>query len=504
MGKTTLRAVLILSVILLACCPVFSQPIQNLSLPQNVGVVKETYTGEKQSTPFIVQIQDAHCNYEAQKNLARILEYLVKQDGLKLIMVEGGSGDVSLSFLRKFSDKKTREAVAEKYLKLGEISGEEYLDIVSDYDIQLFGIEDQELYDSNLNAFLELQNCRDQGLADLQQLRQVVSALEPGMYTPAMQEFRAKKGDYENKKITLAEYCTYLKNKANVQSEEEFPNLVPFCQTSETEKGLDFKEAEAQRNQFIKDLAQKLQDREVKALVEKTRQFKEGGIEPRDYYRFLEALAERKSFPLKQSYPQLSSYITYIKSSRQVNAQELLKEIQLLEDLVKKDMLVSEDDRQLDEISTSIDLFEKFLKLDMTPEEYALFKARGEANKTSRWIGFLADNCRTYGVNLQPSASPSIDDNFSKLENFYALGVEREKAFMTNINDRISKDQPQVAVIITGGFHTTGLSRLLKQNGYSYAIVTPAVTQTADPEIYFSVLRGEKAETDDYEAADTD
>jgi hypothetical protein len=41
------------------------------------------------------------------------------------------------------------------------------------------------------------------------------------------------------------------------------------------------------------------------------------------------------------------------------------------------------------------------------------------------------------------------------------------------------------------------MTQLFKEEGYSYAVVTPTITKKADPEIYYSVLRGEKEEIED-------
>jgi hypothetical protein len=95
--------------------------LTDLKIPSQIGSIKEIFENNllgPSSTPTIIQIQDAHCNYEAQKNLATILEYLIKEKNVKLVMVEGGSGDVALSFLRGYAEKKDRELIADKYLRL--------------------------------------------------------------------------------------------------------------------------------------------------------------------------------------------------------------------------------------------------------------------------------------------------------------------------------------------------------------------------------------------------
>jgi hypothetical protein len=50
--------------------------------------------------------------------------------------------------------------------------------------------------------------------------------------------------------------------------------------------------------------------------------------------------------------------------------------------------------------------------------------------------------------------------------------------------------------VIAGGFHTAGMSNLLRQNGFRYAVVTPAITKRGDPDVYLSVLRQGRAAED--------
>jgi len=94
---------------------------------------------------------------------------------------------------------------------------------------------------------------------------------------------------------------------------------------------------------------------------------------------------------------------------------------------------------------------------------------------------------------MQPSASKVIDDNLEQLGGFYQLGVYREKAFIKNMEDKIGESDEKIVVLITGGFHTPGITSRLKDEGYSYVVVAPAVTKKSDSRLYFSVLRGKKS-----------
>ncbi len=85
-----------------------------------------------------------------------------------------------------------------------------------------------------------------------------------------------------------------------------------------------------------------------------------------------------------------------------------------------------------------------------------------------------------------------IDDNLKQLEDFYKLGVAREEAFIKNIVNKMDQTNQKLAVLIAGGFHTPGVTRMLKDKSCSYVVITPVITKRIDSSAYFSVLRGEK------------
>ena len=479
---------------------------KDFALPPKLGTVKETFLQpnlDPQSERMIIQIQDAHCNYEAQKNLAAILEYLIKERKLKLVMVEGGSGDVGLSFLRTYSDAATRKEVAEKYLKMGQISGEEYLDITSDYDLELYGIEDEDLYDADLNAYLMLESKRQQGLQDLAAIRQSVSALRQKIYNPDLLGFEQNVDRYDSKQMPLADFCLYLQGKAQGRRIDlSGTHLASYVQSVAMEKRIDFKAAEQQRNDFIKELATKLDEAAVKQLVEKTRAFKAGSLQPVDFYQYLRDTCQGK-IAMGISYPQLASYIDYLKLGGAMDIADFMQEIAAFERKIRESLFVSDDERQLSAISEKAGLVSKFLTLDLTPEEYEVMKAAPGQYHTAAWLSVIERLGSSAGIAV-PAASAAIDDNFDHLERFYSLGKEREKSFVNNLNNKMQLSGQKIAVLITGGFHTSGVSRLLRDSGYSYAIVTPTITQKSDSSIYFSVLRGEVPRQDSDEIPDED
>lgn len=473
-----------------------SKPGKDFNIPPQLGIVKESFQAggtEQNAGRAIIHIQDAHCNYEAQKNMAGILEYLVKEQNLKLIMIEGGSGNVSLSFLRGYADEKARLEVADKYLKEGKISGEEYLDIISDYPLELYGIEDEALYDAHLSSFQQIDAIKDAALRDLEGLSRVVENLKPFIYSEDLRRLEDKQKKYAEKTLSLAQYCSFLKeifqNKGlNLQ---DAPHLTAFVETARLEKEIDFAQAELERNNFIKDLANLLDENSVQELISQSQDFKAKKITSSEYYSFLKETGSQK-LDLAQNYPQLYAYIEYLNISKDIDAAQLLKEVGLAEEKLKDASFTTPEQKRLAEISQAIQILTRILNLELTPEDYVYFKANKTNFLTASWIEFLTENCRRFNLSNEPAAAQTVDANLEQLDGFYQLGVAREKAFMDNLVNKMNDSGENLGVLITGGFHTPGVTQMLKEKGYSYVVVAPVITQKSDPNVYFSVLRGEK------------
>ena len=74
------------------------------ALPLNAAKVKDiSLLGE--DVPLVFLIEDIHLNFEAQKNIASVLESLSTNKNL-VIGVEGAFGPFNFTKLRDFPDKK--------------------------------------------------------------------------------------------------------------------------------------------------------------------------------------------------------------------------------------------------------------------------------------------------------------------------------------------------------------------------------------------------------------
>jgi hypothetical protein len=105
----------------------YGQTVENFSkffaensfrIPAEFGRVTELRQGPKDG-PVVIHIQEAHANYDAQKNIQNILEHLSENYGVKLVLLEGAGNKLQSEFFKFFpKDPALQETVNDKLMQL--------------------------------------------------------------------------------------------------------------------------------------------------------------------------------------------------------------------------------------------------------------------------------------------------------------------------------------------------------------------------------------------------
>lgn len=409
-----------------------------IKVPEEFGTVIESHRGS--NGKLIVHIQDAHANYEGQMNLAHILESLIKDYDLNLILVEGGSTNSDFTYLRNRASLKERKEKAEKLLKDGIITGEEYLNIAFDYPMSFQGIEDRTVYDANVAALWEIDKFKGVAAEYVNKMTATSEALKPKIYNKQLLELDKTKKDCENKKIDIIAYYRYLYNAAQTSSisVSEYPNLRGLIRLDELENKIDLDK------------------------------IKQG----------------------KASEKELSLYKEHIELSEDININKAFKEEPLLESALRNTLATNRDQETLIRISKALTIMKDLLSIKVVPGEYDYFLKNKKDFDPKFWADFLKAKSRPYDLSLKiPKNYYIIKDNLQKIEHFYNIAEERNNVFLRKTEARINKDNAKIAALIAGGFHTPMLIRLLAENGYSYTVISPKISKKTDESFYRSTLR---------------
>ncbi|MCX7927235.1 MAG: hypothetical protein N2606_03765 [Candidatus Omnitrophica bacterium] len=468
----------------------------NLNLPRELGIVKEVVissnTAEEKNLLAVIHIQDAHCNYESQKNMAKLLRLLFKSYNVKLILVEGGWGNISLSFMQNFGNFNLRHQVAEDFLRKGKISGEEYFALVSDYDPTILGIEDEQLYEKNRLVFLNMENFIDKAQGEIAFLNEIADRIQEVVYSQELKEVENKLKQWKHKEITLTEYISWLMRFAKEKeiSISEFNNLNYFLEATELEKNLEATKVEEQRKLVMQELALLLDKKDKEVLLEKISCLQKGEINSEEFYTFILEVTEDKEF-LVPRYPDFFRYVRYILLESKIKIEQLTSEIRNLNEQLQQKLSVNETQKRLLKIKCYLELANKLLELELSPEEYHYFTCHQEYFSSSYWQKELISLTERYNLNLSIRPCEVVDSVIKQAAEFYQLGIEREEAFMTNIKKYLKEYKQNIAVVITGGFHTPGLTRRFKKENISYAVISPNVSQKTEREKYELLLDGQ-------------
>jgi len=98
----------------------------SMDVPAELGTVDALYEAPAGANPqFILHIQNAHANYQAQMKIKQLLGYMNKKYGFKTIFVEGASEQLDADYLRLFPDQERNLKLCDELAKQCELTGAE-------------------------------------------------------------------------------------------------------------------------------------------------------------------------------------------------------------------------------------------------------------------------------------------------------------------------------------------------------------------------------------------
>lgn len=460
----------------------------NVKIPPEYGRVIDMF--DAGSDKLVIHIQDAHTNYEAQKNEAAVLEGLINNYGLYLILVEGGSRDVSLHKYRENGTLEERKKTADQQLKEGVIAGEEYLNIASDYPMKLQGIEDRALYDQNMSAYLEVDKLRNEALAFIQRASSVTAGLKARVYSKTLKELDEKRAGFKEEKIPLTEYVNYLANLAKSKKIDLKPytNYRNLVDSMSLEKNIDFDAVEKERADAIDTISKKMGQDALSELLAKSIDFKAGKITQAHYHMYLKNVMTNAKVDINK-YPNLERYTRYLTTYDKVDSAALFKELRQLEAAIQDTLITDDNTRRLAKISKDLELMADFINLKLAPDGFDYYqKNEGEFN-AQIWARFLNMLSAKYKLTETLPEDTKIIENITPgLKGFYETARKRDYVFLDNTKKYMDAEGVKIAALIAGGFHTPTLMPLFKAAGISYIVVSPKVVKPTDEKLYHKIL----------------
>ncbi|MCD6459575.1 hypothetical protein J7L67_02780, partial [bacterium] len=183
-------------------------------------------------------------------------------------------------------------------------------------------------------------------------------------------------------------------------------------------------------------------------------------------------------------------YIAYLSQFSQIDQNKALNESLVFEERIYNVFMENDEQKKVYEISRYIQLISKFSHLQMTRDYMVKYHEYRDKLKLKDMIAFLNEKSEQFNQPLLPEIDLSaVETNLDDFEDFYKLANEREQALVKNTIALMNGESKKVVVLIAGGFHTKGITEMLKSEDVSYIVVTPNMENDRKPIPYMSLLK---------------
>ncbi|MFC1546293.1 hypothetical protein ACFL4O_01055 [bacterium] len=273
--------------------------IQPFSISNNIYKTIETYKGRNNFKIYL--IQNLHCHAETQVKIKEIIKSLKEKhkEDLKAVGVEGSFDRIDTSILSRIRNDEVKEKVVKYFLERGCLNGAELYDIENPGKIELYGIEDKELYLEDFKLLYKSFKYRQDIKPVLSRLKKVIERGIRLMYIPELKELEQKKKEYEQGKISLSEYIRFLKTKT--LKDKFSSNINSYLQSVETANKINKNQAHLEAQYIVKRLEKVLSKENMKLL-------KRAVYDAELYYSMLKDIVKTANLDLGINYRNLRQY----------------------------------------------------------------------------------------------------------------------------------------------------------------------------------------------------
>ena len=516
-------------------------------------------TSDAARGPTVLLLQDLHTQPEAQQAEGRILEHLYKTYDIRLVASEGAADPFDLAFFQQFPrSKELRARVADALLQLGEMTGHEYQAIVEQLPVTMQGVDDPALYTEDLEVF-RLALARQPAVQQaLETVGSALGSIEVSVVHEPLQALLLDERRFEQGTLALPDYAgrlLVLARQIGVDADALAPNVVRLPHLAEMEKALPLRdEIDRQQRvlvQAVTEAAQVVGHRaQALALVELLQRWQAGQVGVPYAFERLTQLAAESGVAFEE-YPAVQAFTEYLRQSRSLQTHALMAELDRLLSTLGDRLAQTDDERAWWTLCRTHRLLVDAVGLTLTRAQLAAYRQQRPS------FASIVEFCIAHGHRVEGELSV-VDAFLPTIEQFYGLAEQRDRAMVDNtlrwvqeastvhspsstVNHGLSTadtghaalsvehealgapagtaangarpttydvrhptydaTRPEAVVLIAGGFHTEGMTALLRERGVPYVVVTPTASGTVDEALYHRLIVGTTAGVQELVAA---
>ena len=468
-----------------------STPPRPLVQPQRIGadIRLPAHLAQTESTHMnggkdvIINIQDCHSSLSAQYSIVEVLNSLLGDYDLDLIAVEGGSGYIDTSLLRSLPNEDLRKKTADYLMKEGKMSAGEFFAATTEGEVALYGVEENDLYQRNLELFRDIYKKGAQAAAILSKMLEELKSHETEVYSDELSRMVYKLRLHRGSKISFDIYWQFLIKACGSKGlpTGKYENIRRFIDSVELEKSIDFSLATSQRKDLLNELMDSASREEMDELVAASVSFEEGKIGQAEFHKWLIGFASDKGKDIAR-FDEMARYADYAGNYAELDVIGLGRELEFLESELLKAHFSSEKERELYGLVSTVELLRSLFEIELTGSDASRLEGRLKTLQASSFAGYL-----TNGEEYAPAKLEQLISEAKKAMEFYNVAEKRNHAMLANTVSSMRREGRHVAALVYGGHHSQGLSEIMRERGLSYVVLMPKF-ENDRPRPYVAVL----------------
>jgi ATP-dependent Lon protease len=451
---------------------------RRLDIPTQAARVIENFWADLPASPdqpLVIHIQDVHALYDAQKNLSETIASLARgktDGGPLLVAVEGAWGPLDLRWLNVHPDKTGRDKTADLLLRAGWLTGEEHAAVTGDdLSLSLVGVEDPSLHRDDALVRATSRGTRASAGTYCRALMDRADRIKALIYPPAARRWEELRAARRDNRLSLADYLKTVHQLAPWKT-GDFPQTTLYFRAAEAGYKDNGDLTEEIRG-LLSSMEKSLPSDEWAALTDDAGQVSQGKLNPARFQHRLITLAEKKGLKA----PALKRFVSYADKTQALNTTALADELPRLEDAIAAALLRgTREGSVLYTMDRRLSLLQSLFSLELTPEDWHVVQGIRPGNLLGPMEPVLAALEKRNG--LESPATPALNTKTLRTaetaaRRFYALAEARNKPLVENALAEARRRRADCLVLVAGGFHTPGLTRILRQRGAAYLVLAP-------------------------------
>ncbi|MEW6536179.1 MAG: hypothetical protein AB1454_11245 [Candidatus Auribacterota bacterium] len=437
----------------------------------------------------LVYLEDAHCNYLAQKELSTFIHFLTTNTPLELIAVEGSQGDILTDLFATFPVDGTRKRIAENLLKNGVISGEEYYTISSGNPVKIVGVDSEQLYRLNVSWFEAFYSLCEPVRAYLDDIRYGLFCAKEDTYNQSLFEFEKevisfREGTNDIVRL-IAKSASIIPGWEGVI--DGYPELAESYRLLTEQKEYTEERLTEESKSIISHFTAKASVEDANSAKKLFFDHLTGKLNDTAFFSALLNRA-RSVFPDKpELYASLQRHTDIQEKLELIDTHRIPEQAESYISECYSLLLQTDREKAVHELAQEFKYIEHLMTLNVTRNEYndhlSGHKAMASLNAfIEKYMALDTPSPVNEGMSgtLRSCAEATCQ--------FYKIASERDNILLENTLHAMEASGLSDALLIAGGFHSDAVLDECRKRDISCIVIRPSRVGTIDFNRYASIL----------------